>query len=169
MRVEPRPEAHRPASAFTAVAPLVGRRAVGPVEIGGVLTTERLLGAGLLADRSDGRVAMTVPVMEVALTGVHAGNRVDLYSTGTGAQVVAGAQVLAVMGAANEGSSALGGADDADETTTGGLGSGGMPWAEPAAPAITLAVNPSEASRVAQALSGLSGAESFVLALRAPS
>jgi hypothetical protein len=111
---------------------------------------------------------MTVPVMEVALTGVNAGNRVDLYATGTGAHVVADAQVLAVMGSTGALSGASAGIGDGTGTTRGGgLGPGGLPWGDQDAPAITLAVNPSEASRVAQALSGLTGGESFILALRA--
>ena len=107
VRVEARPAEHLPESATGDVAAVVGRRAGGPIEARSVVTTERLAGPGLLAGRSHGRVAMTVPVMEVALTGVQPGSSVDVYATGTGQQVVTDAQVLAVLGRTGGGGTSI--------------------------------------------------------------
>jgi Flp pilus assembly protein CpaB len=166
VQIEARRAEHRPESAAPDLTAVVGRRSAGPIEAKGVITFERLIGPGLLAGRSDGRVAMTVPVMEVALTGVEPGVRVDVYATGTGNQVVTDAQVLAVHGGG--GASAISSTDaEGGEAGEGGgaLGSP-MSWQDQPAPGITVAVSSSEAHLIAAQLSALSAGESFVLAVR---
>ncbi|GAA6526405.1 hypothetical protein IDVR_22010 [Intrasporangium sp. DVR] len=162
--VEPRRPEDRPDSAAADPVTVVGRRAAGPIEVKGVVTTERLAGAGLLGGRSDDRVAMTVPVMAVALTGVEQGSHVDVYATGSGEQVVSRAQVLAVLGTGGQASPAAG-ADGEDAGGTGAMRAP-MPWDDGLDPGITVAVSPAEAGLLATHLGGLSGGESFVLALR---
>ena len=166
VRIEARPAEHRPQSAADEVTAVMGRRVAGPIEARGVVTTERLAGPGLLAGRSDTRVAMTVPVMEVALTGIQPGSSVDVYATGTGQQVVMDAQVLAVLGGtAASGTSGPTG-DDAGDASRGAFGPT-VSWEDAPDPGITVAVSSSEARLLAQHLSALGAGESFVLALRA--
>ena len=165
VRVEARPEEHRPESATGEVTAVVGQRAAGPIEPRAVVTTERLAGPGLLAGRSDGRVAMTVPVMEPALTGVQQGSYVDIYATGTGRQVVSNAQVLAVLGGTSGNGTARSIGDADSETSGGGLGAA-VSWEDQPDPGISLAVSSNEARLLALHLSALGTGESFVLAVR---
>lgn len=165
VRVETRPAEHRPQSAVGAVTAVVGRRAGGPIEARSVVTTERLAGPGLLAGRSDGDVAMTVPVMEVALTGVQPGSNVDVYATGTGQQVVTDAQVLAVLGRTGGGGTSSSTEDEDGEASGGALGAT-VSWGDQPDPGVTVAVSSSEARQLALHLSALSAGESFVLAIR---
>jgi hypothetical protein len=165
VRVEARPAEHRPESATGEVTAVLGRRAGGPIEARGVVTTERLAGPGLLAGRSDGRVAMTVPVMEVALTGAQQGSRVDVYATGTGQQVVTDALVLAVLGSTSANGTSGSTGDGDGEASGGGLGAT-VSWEDPPDPGITVAVSSIEARLLAQHLSALGAGESFVLAVR---
>ena len=165
VHVENRPAEHRPESAAADIAAVVGRRAAAPIEARGMLTGERLAGAGLLAGRSDDRAAMTVPVMDIALTGVEAGGRVDLYATGTGEQVVAGAQVLAVLGG-QAGNASGSGADSQGKQAAAGPMTTQVPWGDGADPGITVAVSAAEARLLATHLSTLSAGESFAVAVR---
>lgn len=165
VRVEARPAEHRPESATGDVAAVVGRRAGGPIEARSAVTTQRLAGAGLLAGRSDGRMAMTVPVLGVALTGVQQGSSVDVYATGTGQQVVTDAQVLAVLGGTSDNTTS-GSAGGGDGEASGGALGATVSWEDEPDPAITVAVSPSEARQLALHLSALSAGESFVLAVR---
>lgn len=165
VRVEARPAEHLPESATGDVAAVVGRRAGGPIEARSVVTTERLAGPGLLAGRSHGRVAMTVPVMEVALTGVQPGSSVDVYATGTGQQVVTDAQVLAVLGGTS-GNGTSGSTEDGEGEASGGAFGATVSWGDQPDPGITVAVSSSEARQLALHLSALSAGESFVLAVR---
>jgi Flp pilus assembly protein CpaB len=165
VRVEARPAEHRPESATGEVTAVVGQRAGGPIEAKGVVTTERLAGPGLLSGRSDGRVAMTVPVMEVALTGIQPGADVDVYATGTGQQVVSDAQVLAVLGGTSRTGASGSTGDGTADATGGGLGAT-VSWEDQPDPGITVAVSSSEARLLAQHLSALGAGESFVLAVR---
>lgn len=166
VRVEARQVEQRPESATADPSGVVGQRTAGPIEARGVVTSERLTGPGLLAGRSDDRVAMTLPVMQVALTGVRPGTRVDVYATGTGSQVVADAQVLAVLGdSRGTGPADVGGADGGEGAGGGSFGSA-MPWQDLADPGITVAVSGAEAHQLAQHLSALSAGGSFVLAVR---
>ncbi|MDV3221877.1 SAF domain-containing protein [Intrasporangium sp.] len=162
VRIEARQVDQRPESATADPSDLVGRRAAGPIEAKGIITSERLTGPGLLSGRSDGRVAMTLPVMEIALSGVRPGTRVDVYATGTGSRVVADAQVLAVTG----GSGAVGDSGDSGDGAVGGTPGAPMPWPDEADPGITVAVSATEAPLLARGLSALSAGESFVLAVR---
>jgi len=164
VRAEPRPAGHRPESATGEVTAVVGRRAGGPIEARDVVTSERLTGPGLLAGRSDGRVAMTVPVMEVALIGVQQGSTVDVYATGTGQEVVTDAQVLAVLGGTS-GNGTSGPTGDGGEASGGALGAT-VSWEDQPDPGITVAVSSSEARLLATHLSALGAGESFVLAVR---
>ena len=164
VRVEARPAEHRPESATGEVTAVIGQRAAGPIEARGVVTTERLAGPGLLAGRSDGRVAMTVPVMEPALTGVQQGSNVDVYATGTGQQVVTDALVLAVLGGTS-GNGTSGSTGDRNGESGGTLGAT-VSWDNPPDPGITVAVSSTEARLLAQHLSALGAGESFVLAVR---
>lgn len=169
VRVEIRRSDQRPESAAADLGAVVGRRTAAPIEARGVITDERLSGAGLLAGRTDGRVAMTVPVMAIALSGVMAGGRVDLYATGTGEQVVSGAPVLAVLGGP-AGSSAASGSGVATggggEATAGGPVGAPLDWDQNGEPGVTVAVSAAEARLIATHLSALSAGESFVLALQ---
>jgi len=165
LAVERRPDVHRPLSATTELSTVVGRRAAGPIEPRGVVTTERLLGPGLLAGAaSSDRVAMTVPVLELALTGVRRGGRVDVYATGTGQRVVTNALVLAVSG---DGTGTAG-SPPSDQGSEGAGGTESL-WAASADPGVTLAVPPLEAVALARDLSALGAGEGFVLALRGES
>lgn len=146
------PSSLRPEHAFANVDRVVGQVVATAVEPGEVATRSRLVTADLLAGQPVGRVAMTVPVMGVAGTGVRAGARVDLYTTGTGEQAASDVVVLAVSGAGgNDGPAA---ADAA--------------WGQPSTPRLTLALDPSAAARVAKRLGTLEAGESLVLALRRP-
>lgn len=146
------PSSLRPEHAFANVDRVVGQVVAAAVEPGEVATRSRLVTADLLAGQPVGRVAMTVPVMGVAGTGVRAGARVDLYTTGTGEQAASDVVVLAVSGAdGNDGPAA---ADAA--------------WGQPSTPRLTLALDPSAAARVAKRLGTLEAGESLVLALRRP-
>jgi Flp pilus assembly protein CpaB len=165
LRVEARPTEHRPESATGDITAVVGRRAAGPIEARAVVTKERLAGPGLLSGRADGRVAMTVPVMEIALTGIQPGAGVDVYATGTGQQVVSDAQVLAVLGGTGGTGASGSTGDGAAEATGGGLGAT-VSWEDQPDPGITVAVSSSEARLLAQHLSALGAGESFVLAAR---
>lgn len=165
LAVERRPDAHRPSSAAAELTAVVGGLAAGPIEPRDIVTTERLLGPGLLTGgTASDRVAMTVPVLELALTGVRPGARVDVYATGTGQRVVTNALVLAVSG----------GSDATDRSSSPVQGSGGTGgaeslWAEGAEPGVTLSIAPLEAAALARELSALGAGESFVLALRGES
>lgn len=139
-----RPAAHRPETAYAAYEQVVGRVLASPVAAREVLTTQRLAGAGLLVGQPAGRVAMTVPVIDPAATGVRPGSRVDLYATASGEPAALDVVVLAVA--------AVESSPDA--------------WGAPPSPTVTLALDSAKATAVARSLSALEAGQSFVLALR---
>ncbi|MFC7596317.1 SAF domain-containing protein [Terrabacter sp. GCM10028922] len=140
-----RPAGQRPSTALAAVEPAVGRVAAGPLTAREVVTSERLVGGGLLAGQPTDHVAISVPVVDVSSTGVGAGSRVDVYATGSGTRAATDVVVLAVH--------------DAGEST--GLGS-----ATP--PRVTLALDPRQAGELARSLSALEAGQSLVVAIRQP-
>lgn len=146
------PASLRPQHAFTRVEPVVGQVVAGVVEPAEIATRSRLVVADLLVGQPAGRVAMTVPVMGAAGTGVQAGSRVDLYTTGSGEQAASDVVVLAVSEAGG------GGAPVAPDPA----------WGQAAPPRLTLALDPAAAARLARHLSALGAGESFVLAIRRP-
>jgi Flp pilus assembly protein CpaB len=141
--VSVRPRGQRPGSALSTVQSVVGRAAAAPLSLHDVVTTERLVGAGLLSGQPERRVALSVPVLDAASVGVRPGDHVDLYATGTGTRAATDVVVLAVRAA--------------EEST--GLGSG--------APAqVTLALDPVQAAEVARGLGVLQAGQSLVVAVR---
>ena len=138
-----RPGRDRPATALSTPSGAVGRTASGPLTMHDVVTAERLVGADLLTGQPPDRVALSVPVLDAGSVGVRPGNRVDLYATGTGAQVATDVVVLSVH--------------DAEETT--GLGVS-------APPRLTLALGTRQAADVARGLGALEAGQSLVLAVR---
>jgi Flp pilus assembly protein CpaB len=139
--VEPVPQRHRPDAAAAAPDRLTGKVLTSPVSAREVLTETRVQGAGMLAGQPPGTVAMSVPVLDPGSTGVAAGSRVDLYGTGTGELVAHDTTVLAIR--AQEPSS----------------------WSANATTSLTVALDPSTASRVAQSVSALRAGEIFIVAV----
>ncbi|MGO4599152.1 SAF domain-containing protein [Terrabacter sp. 2RAF25] len=138
-----RARGQRPATALTTAAEVVGRTASGPLAAQEALTPGRLVGGDLLAGQPSDHVALSVPVVDAGSVGVRPGNHVDLYATGSGAQVASDVVVLAVH--------------DSGQTT--GLGVA-------APPRLTLALGPRQASDVARGLGTLEVGQSLVLAVR---
>lgn len=140
-----RPAGQRPSTALAALEPAVGRVAAVRLTVREVVTSERLVGSGLLAGQPTDHVAISVPVLDVSSTGVGAGSRVDLYATGSGTRAATDVVVLAVH--------------DAEEST--GLGT-----ATP--PRVTLALDPRQAGELARSLSALEAGQTLVVAVRQP-
>lgn len=102
-----------PAGALTDETAVVGRLLTGPVRRGEPLTDVRLVGAGLVP-RDAGLVAAPVRLADPAAVALlHAGDRVDVLATPTGAPVAeattvaTGVQVLAVPPAGDAADGAL--------------------------------------------------------------
>ncbi|MEO7129965.1 MAG: hypothetical protein ABIZ07_01135, partial [Dermatophilaceae bacterium] len=144
------PAGQRPETGLTAYGDIIGQVTAGPVAARDVLTPERLVGSGLLAGQPDGHVALTLPVLGGATTGVAPGVHVDIYSTGTGQRTATDVVVLAVSGPHASASGMVGGSS---------LGSDGDA-------SVTVALPASDASRVATSLSAIQAGDSFVLAVR---
>lgn len=142
--IEPVPRRHRPDTATATPAALAGRVLTSPVSAREVVTETRVQGAGMLSGQPPGTVAMSVPVLDPGSTGVAAGSRVDLYGTGTGELVARDTTVLAMR---------------ADEPSG---------WAASATTSLTVALDPSTASRVAQSVSALRAGEIFIVAVHHP-
>jgi Flp pilus assembly protein CpaB len=142
-----RPIGFAPARALTRTGSVTGRRLAGPVSAGEVLTAGRLLGAGLLASRPDGEVAMHVAVADPGAAGlVRPGDRVDLLSA-DGAAVVRDVTVLAVPL----------GAEDSPSSRALGPGSGA---------GLVVAVASEEAGRIASAPPDAVGVAALTVVLR---
>lgn len=160
--VTTRPSSQRPGTALAAYDDVLGRVTAGPVTARDVMTPERLVGADLLAGQPSGHVAVTLPVLPAATTGVGRGSRVDVYATGTGHRVASDVLVLGTSGKQSStgglGSDA-GGAGVGTPLGTGSTSYGGV--------TVTVALDSSSAERVAASLSALQAGESLLLALRA--
>ena len=141
--VSVRPDGQRPVSALSSVDTVVGRSAAAPLTTHEVVTPERLVGGDLLEGQPGDRVALSVPVLDVASVGVRPGDRVDLYATGSGTRAATDVVVLAVH--------------EAEEST--GLRSG-------APPRVTLALDPTQAAEVARGLSAIEAGQGLVVAIR---
>ena len=138
------PSGQRPESALSAPGAVVGRVAAGPLAAREVVTSQRLVGSGILAGQPGDHVAMSVPVLDAVGIGVRPGSRVDLFATGTGRIAASDVVVLAVR--AGRDASALG-SSTPDR--------------------LTLALSPPAASEVARSMSALEAGQIFVVAVRA--
>ena len=139
-----RPASTVPETGLTAYADVVGRTTATALSTRDVVTSERLIGAALLAGQPAGSVAMSVPVLDVG-EATRPGTRVDLYATGSGEAAASDVVVLAVRRPAE--SSVLGGGSS---------------------PQLTVALDAGDAARVARSLSALDGAQGLVVAVRPP-
>ena len=139
-----RPASTVPETGLTAYADVVGRTTATALSTRDVVTSERLVGAALLAGQPAGSVAMSVPVLDVG-EATRPGTRVDLYATGSGEAAASDVVVLAVRRPAE--SSVLGGGSS---------------------PQLTVALDAGDAARVARSLSALDGAQGLVVAVRPP-
>ena len=103
VRVASWPVGLRPATAITSTKIAVGRRLVGTMGAGELITANRLIGTDMAAGLPAGMVAVPVPLVDSsAVSLLHAGDYVDLLSppadTTHSATVIAqGALVLAVV------------------------------------------------------------------------
>jgi Flp pilus assembly protein CpaB len=145
VEVVARPVGTVPETGLASVADVVGRTTATALSTRDIVTTERLVGAGLLAGQPSGSVAMSVPVLDVG-DATRPGARVDLYTTAAGEAAATDVVVLAVRRPAESGSL---------------LGAGSSPQ-------LTVALDASAASRVARSLSGLDGGQGLVVAVRPP-
>ncbi len=94
-----RPEADVPDSALTEVDAVVGQTVTVAVSAAEVFTPSRLAGPGTLAGLPPGYVAVPVPLLVDAASGlVRAGDRIDLYAPGSRAATTRDTLVLAVLG-----------------------------------------------------------------------
>jgi Flp pilus assembly protein CpaB len=141
--VVPRPDGERPDAALSTVADVIGHTASSPLAVREVVTSGRLVGSGPLAGQPSDRVAMSVPVLDVAGVGVRPGSRIDLYATGSGQLTASDAVVLGVR----------------EGTDGSGLGRASPPQ-------VTLALTPGAAGDVARSLSALEAGQIFVVAIR---
>jgi pilus assembly protein CpaB len=92
------PSRLRPAGAASTTSALLGRQVAGPIEVGEVLTTARLVGASLADGLPAGTVAVPVTVADVAATNfVYAGDHVDLLTrdSDTDSEPAVGPTILA--------------------------------------------------------------------------
>lgn len=140
-----RPASTVPETGLTAYADVVGRTTATALSTRDVVTSERLVGAALLAGQPAGSVAMSVPVLDVG-EATRPGTRVDLYATGSGETAASDVVVLAVR-RPTESASVLGGGSS---------------------PQLTVALDAGDAARVARSLSALDGAQGLVVAVRPP-
>jgi Flp pilus assembly protein CpaB len=132
-----------PETGLTAYADVVGRTTATALSTRDIVTSERLVGAELLAGQPAGSVAMSVPVLDVG-DATRPGTRVDLYATGSGEEAASDVVVLAVRRPAESGSV---------------LGGGSSPQ-------LTVALDAGAAAAVARSLSGLDGGQGLVVAVR---
>jgi Flp pilus assembly protein CpaB len=103
VRVQRRPAGYAPQRPGPGIGEAVGRRLSGPLGTGEAVTSERLLGPGMLAGRPDGEVAVHVVLGDPgALAMLRPGDRVDVLS-GTAEPVARSALVLAVDRPADSG------------------------------------------------------------------
>lgn len=137
-----RPADQRPRTALAGYERAVGRVVAVPISMHDAVTPERLAGADLLRGQPPGHVAVTLPVTGVEGLGLSPGDRVDVYATGTGAQVAADGVVLVAQTAEDD---ALGRATDAS---------------------VTVALPPRSVTLVAASLSALETGGKFIIALR---
>jgi hypothetical protein len=135
---------------------VVGRAVAGPLTEREVLTTARVVGAGLLEGQPSGVVALTLPALGASSTGASAGVRVDVYATGSGALVAHDVVVLAVSGGDGGGGGEGGGLVGGTSLASGITSPQG----------VTIAMDSAAAATVAKHLSSLGAGESFVLAVR---
>jgi Flp pilus assembly protein CpaB len=140
-----RPASTVPETGLTAYADVVGRTTATALSTRDIVTSERLVGAALLAGQPAGSVAMSVPVLDVG-DATRPGTRVDLYATGSGKATASDVVVLAVRRPA-ESASVLGGGS---------------------APQLTVALDADAAATVARSLNGLDGGQGLVVAVRPP-
>lgn len=85
-----------PDRAITDTARAAGAVLAGPMAVGEVLTSTRVLGPGLLVGAPSDRLAVAVPVSDPAILGsLHPGDRVRILALGTGAVVAAGTVLVA--------------------------------------------------------------------------
>ena len=140
-----RPVGTVPETGLTAYADVVGRTTATALSTRDIVTSERLVGAALLARQPAGSVAMSVPVLDVG-EATRPGTRVDLYATGSGDAAATDVVVLAVRRPA-ESASVLGGGSS---------------------PQLTVALDGAAAATVARSLSGLDGGQGLVVAVRPP-
>ena len=140
-----RPVSTVPETGLTAYADVVGRTTATALSTRDIVTSERLVGAALLAGQPTGSVAMSVPVLDVG-EATRPGTRVDLYATGSGEAAASDVVVLAVR-------------RPADSASVLGDGS---------SPQLTVALDAGAAATVARSLSGLDGGQGLVVAVRPP-
>jgi Flp pilus assembly protein CpaB len=145
VEVVARPASTVPDTGLTAYTDVVGRTTATAVSTRDVVTSERLVGAALLAGQPVGSVAMSVPVLDVG-EATRPGARVDLYTTASGEAAASDVVVLAVR-RPTESATVLGGGSS---------------------PQLTVALDAGAASRVARSLSGLDGGQGLVVAVRQP-
>jgi SAF domain len=143
VEVTGRPMSMVPETGLTAYDDVVGRTTATALSSRDIVTSERLVGAALLAGQPAGSVAMSVPVLDVG-EATRPGTRVDLYATGSGETAASDVVVLAVRRPAESASVLRGGSS----------------------PQLTVALDAGAAGTVARSLSGLDAGQGLVVAVR---